>query len=148
MPATPTSAMSSSCVAHEARRDCCFFRYGQVAGSGADHADGALAGDGGCLMQGDSARGLVIFGARFHGVDGLKRFGVGAGGEHVAAGFGHVREDGGDLRGGFAWEKITSGMPVRRARWWSSLAKPMSSKGNWRRRSSASVQGSCLREHG
>src|SRR5436190_9620585 len=29
-------------------------------------------------------------------------------------------------------------MPCRRARWWSTLAKPRSSKGRWRRRSTAS----------
>jgi hypothetical protein len=89
-------------VAHEARGDHGFFGYGQIAGSGADHGDGSLAGNSGRLGERDGTCCLVELGAGFDGDDGFKHFASGASGENIAAGLGHAGEDGCYLRGGLA----------------------------------------------
>ena len=58
--------------------------------------------------------------------------------EHVLAAGRDALHDGGDLLGRLPAPKTTSGKPRRSARWWSTFAKPRSSKGRLFRRSAAS----------
>src|SRR5208337_5606081 len=93
-------------VAHQFGGDDCFFSYRDVAGSGRDDYDYALAAPLAIALEHDGARQGTIFRAAHMvgecgGYGGVLFFG-GTGGEHVAAVGGEAGEDGGHLGWCFA----------------------------------------------
>ena len=62
MPATPTSEMESTCVAHHFGSNQRFFGNRQVAGSGAHQRDFSFTQDGAVAPDAQGARGREVLG--------------------------------------------------------------------------------------
>jgi len=86
------------CVAHDFGGHDCLFSNGNVAGSGRDHRDDALAILRRVALQHDRAGEFVKFRGAHFLLDGGKLFFAGPRGQDVAAMFSQAREDSCNLR--------------------------------------------------
>src|ERR1035437_1785361 len=121
-------------IAHQFRGDLGFLRHRDIAGAGADHGDASLAMYGAVAPEADGSGKREVLGVGELGGDKGGALAVGARNQNILGIGQQALRDATPWSGVLPWAKMTSGMPWRRARWWSTLANPRSSNGMCRMR--------------